>query len=187
MSVVTVFFGIALAAATAAVQAATQAEKQADKAWAVAQKSGCTRCHAIDRAKVGPAWQDLHQKYQGDAGAQARVTSKLKNAGMDHPEIKAYARDVDVLIPWIVAGPEKSQEAFKQGYKRAEKAGCTKCHTLDSRKGGPAWKDIAAKYKTDRGAETRIDEKLKNAGLNHPAIEIRDKDRKVLVPWVLSL
>jgi cytochrome c len=183
MRIMTIFCGIALAVVTLATQAATQA----DKAWAIAQKAGCTKCHAIDRAKVGPAWQDLHMKYRGDAGAQVRVSAKLKDAGLDHPELAVRPKDIDVLIPWIVAGPEKSPGAYRKGYSRAEKAGCTKCHAVDSKKVGPAWKDVAAKYKTDRGAEARLDEKLKNAGDDHPEIKIGERDRKTLVPWVLSL
>lgn len=166
---------------------AAQGATQADRAWAIAQRAGCTRCHAIDRAKVGPAWQDLHVKYHGDAAATQRVSAKLKNPGADHPEITVRSRDIDALIPWIIAGPEKSPEAFKKGYARAEKAGCTRCHGVDAKKVGPAWKDVAAKYKTDRGAEASLDRKLRNAGDDHPEIRISEKDRKILVPWVLSL
>ena len=58
---------------------------------------------------------------------------------------------------------------------------------MDNKKVGPAWKDIAAKYKTDKGAEIRLGEKLKNAGDDHPEIVVNGGDRKILIPWVLSL
>ena len=183
MRIMAAYCGIALALAAVAAHGATSA----DKAWAVAQKAGCTKCHAIDRANVGPAWQDLHMKYKDEAGAKARVSAKLKDSGDDHPELVVRPKDVDALIPWIVAGPKRSPEAYRKGYVRAEKAGCTKCHAVDSKKAGPAWKDVAAKYKTDKGAEARLDEKLKNAGDDHPEIKIDKKDRKILMPWVLSL
>ncbi len=31
----------------------------------MAKKLGCTACHAIDKKVVGPAWQDVAQKYSG--------------------------------------------------------------------------------------------------------------------------
>ena len=183
MKSITMYCGIALALVAFSAQGATSANKGS----AIAQKAGCTKCHAIDRAKIGPTWHDLHMKYRDEAGAQNRVSAKLKDAGSDHPEIPVRAKDIDVLIPWIVAGPEKSPEAYKKGLSKADKSGCNKCHRVDSKKFGPAWKEIAAKYKTDKGAEVRLDEKRKNAGDDHPEIKVNGRDRKLLVPWVLSL
>ncbi|MBI3902115.1 MAG: cytochrome C [Nitrosomonadales bacterium] len=34
---------------------------------AMAQKQGCTVCHAIDKKVVGPAWMDVSRKYKGAA------------------------------------------------------------------------------------------------------------------------
>lgn len=175
--------GLTLALVTGAAQAATAA----DKAWAAAQKDGCTKCHAIDRTKVGPAWQELHEKYKHDPGAKARVSAKLKNSGGDHPEINAKPGTIENVVIWVADGPERSAEIFKKGYAEAERAGCTKCHSVDPKKVGPAWTDVAAKYKKDPKAEARLDAKLKNAGDDHPEIRLTDKDRKILVPWILSL
>ncbi len=33
---------------------------------ALAKKSGCMACHAIDKKVVGPAWNDVAAKYAGD-------------------------------------------------------------------------------------------------------------------------
>ena len=32
---------------------------------ALAEKSGCTACHAIDKKVVGPSWKDIAIKYKG--------------------------------------------------------------------------------------------------------------------------
>jgi cytochrome c len=183
MKSIAVGIGLALALLAGIAQAAS-AE---DKAWAAAQKDGCTKCHAIDRAKVGPAWQELHEKYKHDPGAKARVSAKLKNSGGDHPEINAKPGAIENVVIWVADGPERTATAFKKGYTEAERAGCTKCHSVDPKKVGPAWKDVAAKYKSDPNAASRLDAKLKNAGEDHPEIKLTDKDRKVLVPWILSL
>ena len=174
---------LALALAATCAQGASEE----DKAWKIAQKDGCTKCHAIDRANVGPAWQTLYAKYKIDPGAKARVSAKLKNAGADHPEISVKPATVESLVQWIAGGPERTAEVFKKGYAEAERAGCTKCHSVDPKKAGPAWKDVAAKYKKDPDAEARLEAKLKNAGEDHPEIPTSEKDRKILVPWILSL
>lgn len=47
----------------------------------LAQKSGCTACHAIDKKVVGPAWADVAAKYKGDSGAKAQLVNKVKTGG----------------------------------------------------------------------------------------------------------
>src|SRR4030067_2792419 len=47
----------------------------------LAKKSGCTGCHAIDKNVVGPAWQDVANKYKGDAGAVAKLSGSISKGG----------------------------------------------------------------------------------------------------------
>lgn len=48
---------------------------------ALAKKSGCLICHAVDRKIVGPAWKEVAAKYRGDAGAEARLMDKVAKGG----------------------------------------------------------------------------------------------------------
>ena len=48
---------------------------------ALAKKMNCTACHAIDKKIVGPAWQDVANKYKGDAGAAAALQVKVSKGG----------------------------------------------------------------------------------------------------------
>lgn len=48
---------------------------------ALAVKSSCNACHAIDRKVVGPAWMDVSNKYKGDAGAAAKLDAKIAKGG----------------------------------------------------------------------------------------------------------
>lgn len=50
-------------------------------ALALAKKSGCLICHAVDHKVVGPAWRDVAAKYRGDAGAEARLMDKVAKGG----------------------------------------------------------------------------------------------------------
>lgn len=67
----------------------------------------------------------------------------------------------------------------------AQKSGCMTCHAVDTKKMGPSFKDIAAKYKGNATAEADLTAKLKS-GKGHPAVKTSDADTKTLVKWVLS-
>jgi len=47
----------------------------------LARKNECDACHAIEKKVVGPAWMDVARKYQGDATAKARLTTKIMKGG----------------------------------------------------------------------------------------------------------
>ncbi len=75
---------------------------------------------------------------------------------------------------------------------------CRACHALDHKIVGPAWKDVAEKYKGDATAEAKLMEKVKKGGKGnwdkvtggvamppHPLLS--DADLKKVVDFVLSL
>jgi cytochrome c len=65
------------------------------------------------------------------------------------------------------------------------KAKCLVCHDVDKKKVGPAFKDVAAKYKGDKAAEGKVVEKLKE-GKGHAKIAASDAELKAAVQQVLS-
>ena len=68
----------------------------------------------------------------------------------------------------------------------AKKSGCTNCHDAATKKVGPSFKDIAAKYKGNAGAEATLAAKLA-AGKDHPEVKASPDDVKSLVKWVLKM
>lgn len=48
----------------------------------VAKKNNCAACHTIDKKLVGPAWQVVADKYKGDAGAAAKLSTKIAKGGV---------------------------------------------------------------------------------------------------------
>ncbi len=75
----------------------------------------------------------------------------------------------------------------------ATKSGCLACHAVDHKVIGPAYKDVAAKYKGDAGAATKLYAKVKAGGGGvwgpipmPPNAQVNDKDIKTLVDWVLT-
>ncbi len=63
--------------------------------------------------------------------------------------------------------------------------GCLTCHELDKKKVGPGFKEVAAKYKDDKGAAGNLAAKLKEAK-THPKVEASDADLKAAIQYVLS-
>jgi len=75
----------------------------------------------------------------------------------------------------------------------AKKSGCMACHAIDKKVVGPAYKEVAAKYKGDKAAEAKLDKKVKEGGVGvwgqvpmPPNSHVKDDDIKTLVKWVLS-
>ncbi|SAL47898.1 cytochrome c-551 [Caballeronia peredens] len=113
MSMLRLFFGVMLVAASGAVFAAEQ--PAAADAIAIARSNACMGCHAIDRKLVGPSFQQIAEKYKGDAQAGARLEKKVKNGGAgvwgsipmpSHP--KMSDADIRTVVAWVLAGaPQK--------------------------------------------------------------------------------
>ena len=87
----------------------------------------------------------------------------------------------------LAAAPAFADEAL------AKKHNCTACHALDKKLVGPAYKDVAAKYKGQNVA-AKLQEKVKKGGQGvwgpvpmPPNAAVPDADIKTLVDWILKL
>ena len=76
----------------------------------------------------------------------------------------------------------------------AKKYNCLACHQTDKKLVGPAYQEVAAKYKGDKTAEAKLVEKVKKGGVGAwgqipmPAnAQVSDADVKALVKWILSM
>lgn len=75
-----------------------------------------------------------------------------------------------------------------------KKSGCTACHANDKKLIGPAYKDVAAKYKGDAGAAAKLSDKVKKGGSGvwgqvpmPPNPAVKDDDLKTIVAYILAL
>jgi cytochrome c len=48
---------------------------------ALIEAGTCLSCHQVDRKSIGPSYNDVAQKYRGDATALARLATKIKTGG----------------------------------------------------------------------------------------------------------
>jgi cytochrome c len=92
-----------------------------------------------------------------------------------------------MMLVVAVAGAMAAGLGYAQSGADVLKAkGCLNCHEMDKKKVGPAYKDVAAKYKDDKGAESMLVDKIKE-GKTHPKIAATDAELKAAVAYVLSL
>ncbi|MCX8085598.1 MAG: c-type cytochrome [Rhodocyclaceae bacterium] len=98
------------------------------------------------------------------------------------------ARIALTAVSLALAGPAAAD------LKLAQKEGCLGCHAVDKKVVGPAWKDVAARYKNDPAAEAKLIKKVREGGKGNwgdivqpPNTTTSDADLKALVKFILSL
>jgi len=76
--------------------------------------------------------------------------------------------------------------------KLAQEKGCLACHQIDKKLVGPAYKEVAAKYRNDKNALPKLVKKVREGGqgvwgqVPMPPNQVSEKEAQALVKWVLS-
>ena len=101
-----------------------------------------------------------------------------------------------LILPLLAASaltmavPAQATEAI------VKKARCVACHAIDVKRVGPAYKDVAAKYRGDSSAPGKLFDKVRAGGsgnwgeipmMAHPVDKISDDDLKAAIKWILAL
>jgi cytochrome c len=88
----------------------------------------------------------------------------------------------------VLAAPARADEAL------AKKYNCLACHQVDKKVVGPAYKDVAKKFKGQKGAAEMLAEKVKKGSSGvwgpvpmPPNAAVPDADIKKLVDWILKM
>ena len=88
-----------------------------------------------------------------------------------------------------LSGAAMDQDAAKLAQEKA----CLACHTIDKKLVGPAYKEVAAKYKNYKNAEANLVKKVRAGGSGvwgqvpmPPNTGVSEKEAQILVKWVLS-
>lgn len=83
---------------------------------------------------------------------------------------------------------------LKTGEALAKSSGCFACHTADKKLLGPGYKEIADRYRSDKGAEASLIKKVKDGSKGvwgdipmPPNAHVKDEDIKTMVQWILSI
>jgi cytochrome c len=90
-------------------------------------------------------------------------------------------------------------QAQEQGLDLARKSGCLACHSVENKVVGPAWSDVANRYRNEAGARIQLISKVKSGGKGNwmqvtggipmPPYSPRvpDADIEALVDFILAL
>jgi len=77
---------------------------------ALARKSGCLGCHAVNVKLVGPAYHDVATKYAGQSDGLEQLTDSVRHGSVGkwgdlpmpaHPKLSAA--DVKKLATWVLS------------------------------------------------------------------------------------
>lgn len=97
------------------------------------------------------------------------------------------------LLGMALAGIVLATPQARASEDLAKKNGCSACHNATKKVVGPAWHDVAAKYKGDASAPEHLAAKVKAGGKGNwgtvpmpPQTKVGDADLKTLITWVLS-
>lgn len=95
-----------------------------------------------------------------------------------------------LAIPVAAAADATSEEMVELAWKR----GCFNCHDLDETVRGPAWRDVAKRYRGDPQAFARLRETVRDGGSGNWGNDSMSANRRVpmddidrLVAWLLML
>ena len=99
--------------AAGASLAAPARAADADAALRLARQSNCLKCHAVDKKKDGPSYQEVAAKYKGKPEAHARLIEHITSGERvkfpdgheeDHAIVKTKDKaQIDNLVDWILA------------------------------------------------------------------------------------
>ena len=77
--------------------------------------------------------------------------------------------------------------------KLAQQKACLACHAVDKKVVGPSFKEVAAKYRSDKGAEAKLVKKVREGGSGvwgqvpmPPNPALAEKESQILVKWILT-
>ena len=87
----------------------------------------------------------------------------------------------------LVTGQAKASDDL------AKKHNCLACHMVDKKSVGPAYKEVAKKYKGQADAVAKLSDKIKKGGqgawgpVPMPPNAVPDADVKTLVEWIMKM
>ena len=93
--------------------------------------------------------------------------------------MKSIAIGVAIVVGMVAAGTAAAGEEVL-----AEKSGCLMCHAMDTKKMGPAFKQIAKEFKGKTEAEAFAKWKSEKP---HVVVKASDDDVRTVLKWVMTL
>lgn len=97
---------------------------------------------------------------QTEHPGQETVTNEIPDSGMPPPKASPAPEPVQETTPVTPV----TVSNYEKLLALAKKSGCLACHSVDRKLVGPAWKDVATRYKEKSDARSKLIEKVSKGG-----------------------
>lgn len=86
-------------------------EVDVENAMAIARKGSCLRCHAVDKRKKAPSYQEIGKKFSAKPDGEALLTKhvtgknkvKVESSDEDHDPIPAKdEKEIKNFVRWVM-------------------------------------------------------------------------------------
>lgn len=148
-------------------------------------------------ASEAPAMVQQIEPVSAEKAAQTKEkTAAVVKEQAPQPAVAEKPAPTPATVPATAAPVAKAEPAVSEAdaLQLAKKSNCLACHAVDKKVIGPSFKDVAAKYRGDAGAEARLMNKIAKGGggvwgaMAMPASpQVSEADRQILARFVLSL
>ncbi|HNQ05164.1 MAG TPA: c-type cytochrome [Thiobacillaceae bacterium] len=98
-----------------------------------------------------------------------------------------------LALTLVLAFCPLAAQAVSKGETLAREKACLSCHSVAKKVIGPAYKDVAKKYRHDARAPARLFDKVRQGGQGvwgkvpmPPQTELSDDELKTILSWVLQ-
>ena len=159
----------------------------------------CLVCHSVEYVTTQPPFPRAFW-----AGSVKKMREKYGAATPDdqiEPLLDYLTREYGVpgtnatVAATPVSAPKQSgtSSPTMSAERLAMKYGCLGCHNVSVKIVGPAYKEIAAKYRTDAEAKAKISEQIQKGGsgkwgavIMPPFPQVTDTETMTLADWILN-
>ncbi len=133
---------------------------------------------------------------EGQVAAQpaAAPAPAAETAAAEAPAAEAPVAEAPAAAAPAAPAPAAAPAAGGDQLALATSSGCMACHQVEMKVVGPAYKDVAAKYKGDAAALEMLVAKVKAGGSGTwgqipmpPNAHVTDDNIRAILTWVLSL
>jgi cytochrome c551/c552 len=151
----------------------------------------CLTCHSADYAAIQPPmpakfWKGEVDKMAAKYGAP--IPTNEVDALVNYLARNYGTETADATAP-LVAQEIKVTDAKQL----MTKSGCLNCHNARTKIIGPAYQDVAAKYRGDPKAMAKVSHQIRNGGSGlwgtfpmPPFKQLSDEEVQILAYWILA-
>lgn len=173
-------------------------DKEAIRVGTSAYNQNCARCHGLEAISGGiaPDLRKLDIDKETDQYFLGSVLrGKVRNGAVYMPPFEGILQQEAIwaIRSYIDTRHEDQAPPVNPMEILAKKSTCLSCHAVDAKGVGPAYREVAAKYAKDKGAEARLLAKVKKGGSGvwgkvpmPPMNSVAEDDLKALVKWILG-